>query len=82
MSSEPSVPAPEESDAGAPDVAMMEGGAMGGGGGMFDVGATVVLFNGSLCYEAEILQVRACGRGAAVSAAAARRALRPPRPCR
>ena len=39
--------------------------APGAGGGKFEPGDTVILYNGSLCYEAEVLQV---GTGEAVAA--------------
>jgi hypothetical protein len=35
--------------------------AAAGGGGKYDVGDTVILMNGSLCYEAEVLQVQPVG---------------------
>ncbi len=48
--------------AAAPDALMAAG---GGGGGKFEVGDTVILHNGSLCYEAEVLQVSTEGPVAA-----------------
>jgi hypothetical protein len=39
--------------------------ASGGGGGKFDVGDTIILLNGSLCYEADVLQVQGADAPAA-----------------
>jgi|LauGreStaDraftv2_3_1035109.scaffolds.fasta_scaffold17665_1 hypothetical protein len=47
----------------AADAPMVASG--GGGGGKFDVGDTIILLNGSLCYEADVLQVQGADAPAA-----------------